>query len=305
MQNIIICLLTRTHITACLFFGSAMFTWTNLLVVVVELDGQENEALDLVPLVTNIVLEEHYLIVGVVVVVDPGVIPINSRGEKQRMHLRDGFLADQLDPIYVAYNMWWGGGREKGRGTSGWWWGGGGYSVQNGRQCKAGRGESGVRERPMAVRLLCHVERLTYSDQRWRGLRQYWPSPSRNQRWLWMCAGFQSSKVHKKGCESCCAVREMVIGAGGKCLERWQLAYGVWRSQPSRDSWKGASYRRWTCFQPSLRREKWCQRSNSDSLWSWLISWVADAGVGWGECERRKLELWTAGSWNCQSGVHQ
>ncbi|XP_029658229.1 disco-interacting protein 2 homolog C isoform X8 [Octopus sinensis] len=83
----------------------AVFTWTNLLVVVVELDGNENEALDLVPLVTNVVLEEHYLIVGVVVVVDPGVIPINSRGEKQRMHLRDGFLADQLDPIYVAYNM--------------------------------------------------------------------------------------------------------------------------------------------------------------------------------------------------------
>ena len=32
----------------------------------------------------------------------------NFRGEKQRMHLRDGFLADQLDPIYVAYNMWTG-----------------------------------------------------------------------------------------------------------------------------------------------------------------------------------------------------
>ena len=86
-------------------FHSAVFTWTNLLVVVVELDGHENEALDLVPLVTNVVLEDHYLIVGVVVVVDPGVIPINSRGEKQRMHLRDGFLTDQLDPIYVAYNM--------------------------------------------------------------------------------------------------------------------------------------------------------------------------------------------------------
>ncbi|XP_060786412.1 disco-interacting protein 2 homolog A isoform X2 [Neoarius graeffei] len=83
----------------------AVFTWTNLLVVVVELEGLEQEALDLVPLITNVVLEEHYLIVGVVVVVDPGVIPINSRGEKQRMHLRDGFLADQLDPIYVAYNM--------------------------------------------------------------------------------------------------------------------------------------------------------------------------------------------------------
>ncbi|XP_073975306.1 disco-interacting protein 2 isoform X5 [Rhodnius prolixus] len=83
----------------------AVFTWTNLLVVVVELDGNESEALDLVPLVTTAVLEEHHLIVGVAVVVDPGVVPINSRGEKQRMHLRDGFLADQLDPIYVAYNM--------------------------------------------------------------------------------------------------------------------------------------------------------------------------------------------------------
>lgn len=74
--------------------------------VVVELDGLEQDALDLVALVTNVVLEEHHLVVGVVVIVDPGVIPINSRGEKQRMHLRDGFLADQLDPIYVAYNMW-------------------------------------------------------------------------------------------------------------------------------------------------------------------------------------------------------
>ncbi|XP_067935039.1 disco-interacting protein 2 homolog C-like isoform X2 [Watersipora subatra] len=83
----------------------AVFTWTNLLVVVVELDGHENEALDVIPLVTNAILEESHLIVGVVVIVDPGVIPINSRGEKQRMHLRDGFIGDHLDPIYVAYNM--------------------------------------------------------------------------------------------------------------------------------------------------------------------------------------------------------
>ena len=88
-----------------LIFRSAVFTWTNLLVVVVELDADESEALDVVPLVTSSVLNEQQLIVGVVVVVDPGVVPINSRGEKQRMHLRDGFLADQLDPIYVAYNM--------------------------------------------------------------------------------------------------------------------------------------------------------------------------------------------------------
>lgn len=86
-------------------FTSAVFTWDNLLVATVEFDGNESEALDLVPLLTNIILEEHQIIVGVIVVLDPGVIPINSRGEKQRMHLRDGFLADQLDPIYVAYNM--------------------------------------------------------------------------------------------------------------------------------------------------------------------------------------------------------
>ncbi|XP_057361619.1 disco-interacting protein 2 homolog A isoform X3 [Manis pentadactyla] len=93
---------TRAHrsIAEC-----AVFTWANLLVVVVELAGLEQDALDLVALVTSVVLEEHHLVVGVVVIVDSGVIPINSRGEKQRMHLRDGFLADQLDPIYVAYNM--------------------------------------------------------------------------------------------------------------------------------------------------------------------------------------------------------
>uniref|UniRef100_A0A6Q2XIM1 DMAP1-binding domain-containing protein n=1 Tax=Esox lucius TaxID=8010 RepID=A0A6Q2XIM1_ESOLU len=92
----------RTHKS---IMECAVFPWTNLLVVVVELEGSEQEALDLVPMVTKAVLEEHYLIVGVVVVTDIGVIPINSRGEKQRMHLRDGFLQDQLDPIYVAYNM--------------------------------------------------------------------------------------------------------------------------------------------------------------------------------------------------------
>uniref|UniRef100_F1KPQ1 Disco-interacting protein 2 C n=1 Tax=Ascaris suum TaxID=6253 RepID=F1KPQ1_ASCSU len=83
----------------------AVFTWTHLLVVVAETEGSEMEALDLIPAITSAVLEEHHLIVGVVVIVDPGTVPINSRGEKQRMHLRDAFLHDQLDPIYVAYNM--------------------------------------------------------------------------------------------------------------------------------------------------------------------------------------------------------
>jgi hypothetical protein len=88
-----------------LFKISACFTWTNLLVVVVEYDGLEQHSLDLVPLITSAILEEHYVIVGVLVIVDPGIVPVNSRGEKQRMHLRDGFVSDQLDPIFVAYNM--------------------------------------------------------------------------------------------------------------------------------------------------------------------------------------------------------
>ena len=94
-----------SHLPCFVFYDSAVFTWTTLLVVVVELDADEKEALDVVPLVTNIVLEDHQLIVGVVVVVDPAVIPLNSRGEKQRMHLRDSFLEDKLDPIYVAYHL--------------------------------------------------------------------------------------------------------------------------------------------------------------------------------------------------------
>uniref|UniRef100_A0AAF5D690 DMAP1-binding domain-containing protein n=1 Tax=Strongyloides stercoralis TaxID=6248 RepID=A0AAF5D690_STRER len=84
---------------------SAAFTWTNRLVIVAEVEGDEAEALDLVPAITSSILEEHHLIVGVVVLIDPGMIPINTRGEKQRMHLRDSFLREELDPIYIAYNM--------------------------------------------------------------------------------------------------------------------------------------------------------------------------------------------------------
>ena len=74
----------------------AVFTWTNLLVVVVELDGNESEALDLVPLVTNTVLEEHQLIVGVVVVVDPG-----EYFSEYLMFLSFGFIifSDSFCPI--------------------------------------------------------------------------------------------------------------------------------------------------------------------------------------------------------------
>ena len=84
---------------------SAVFTSNKLLVVVSEMYGDEREALDIVPVITTALLEEHQLVTGIIVVVDPGTIPINSRGEKQHVHLRDSFLADEVDPIYVAYNL--------------------------------------------------------------------------------------------------------------------------------------------------------------------------------------------------------
>lgn len=70
-----------------------------------ELLGEESEAMDLVHPITAHVLAEHQLIVGVVVVTDPGTVPVNSCGEKQRILLRDSFVNDKLDPIYVSYNM--------------------------------------------------------------------------------------------------------------------------------------------------------------------------------------------------------
>ncbi|KAH9283284.1 Disco-interacting protein 2 -like protein C [Echinococcus granulosus] len=83
----------------------AVFTWSDLLVVVVELLGEESEALDLVHPITASVLREHQLIVGVVVVVDRDTVRVDFYGEKQRILLRDNFVNDELDPIYVSYNM--------------------------------------------------------------------------------------------------------------------------------------------------------------------------------------------------------
>jgi len=88
-----------------LFPNSASFLWTNLLVIAAETTSPESDALDLIPSITSALLEEQHLIAGIVVLLDPGTIPINSRGEKQRAHLRELFMRDQLDPIYVAYNL--------------------------------------------------------------------------------------------------------------------------------------------------------------------------------------------------------
>ncbi|KAI6647487.1 Disco-interacting protein 2 A [Oopsacas minuta] len=84
---------------------SAVFEGDHLLVVVAELESEDKDPLSVVPRITTALVEEHYVIPGVVVIVDPKTIPINSRGEIQRLHLKDSFLSDQLDPIYIAYNL--------------------------------------------------------------------------------------------------------------------------------------------------------------------------------------------------------
>ncbi|CAI5437505.1 unnamed protein product [Caenorhabditis angaria] len=84
---------------------SAVFTWNHLVVIAAECSGTETEALDLVPAITSAVLEEHHLIVGVVVIVDPGSIRHGPNGEKLRSTIRNLFLDEKLNPIYVAYNM--------------------------------------------------------------------------------------------------------------------------------------------------------------------------------------------------------
>ena len=58
-----------------------------------------------VPIVSVYVVPMPFLIIYVRFLLAPGTIPVNSRGEKQRVHLRDSFLADEVDPIYVAYNL--------------------------------------------------------------------------------------------------------------------------------------------------------------------------------------------------------
>lgn len=41
--------------------------------VVAEMRGDERDALDMVPVITTALLEEHQLVTGIVVIVDPGV----------------------------------------------------------------------------------------------------------------------------------------------------------------------------------------------------------------------------------------
>lgn len=96
----------RACLVECAVF-SCCISGADVLCAVVEWEDREghSDGLDLLPLVTSLLLEEHQLVLGVLIIVDPGTIPFNSRGHKQRNHLREQFLADKLDALYIAYNL--------------------------------------------------------------------------------------------------------------------------------------------------------------------------------------------------------
>ena len=50
-------------------------------------------------------LNELEIPLGIFVVLDPGTIPTDSAGGKQRKLLCDLFVENALDPIFVTYNM--------------------------------------------------------------------------------------------------------------------------------------------------------------------------------------------------------
>ncbi|KAL7672937.1 hypothetical protein ACOME3_007813 [Neoechinorhynchus agilis] len=84
----------------------ACFAWAKLVVVAAEWTGNESDALDIVPVATTAIANQHKIIVGVVVIVDPGTIPVsNSDGKIRRSDLKNAFLSDNLNPMYVVYNM--------------------------------------------------------------------------------------------------------------------------------------------------------------------------------------------------------
>ena len=72
--------------------------------MVVEVQ-EPSEIMNILPLVTNTVLTDHGIIAHVIAFVQPGTIPKNARGQKQRIRLRDGFMRNAFQPFHVAYNV--------------------------------------------------------------------------------------------------------------------------------------------------------------------------------------------------------
>ena len=73
-------------------------------VCVIEIE-EGSDLLSLVPIVTNAVLEEHHVVLHVIVFSAPKSIPRNSRSQKLRIVVMNRFLKGQFDAHYVAYNV--------------------------------------------------------------------------------------------------------------------------------------------------------------------------------------------------------
>eukprot|EP00051_Salpingoeca_urceolata_P020037 m.297493 g.297493 ORF g.297493 m.297493 type:complete len:1412 (-) comp19528_c0_seq10:93-4328(-) len=80
--------------------GTSVFSFRELCVVVAELEDV-SDGLDLAPLITVALLNEHAVIADVILFFNPGEIPVDPKGSKERLRLRDAFAAGVLRPSNV------------------------------------------------------------------------------------------------------------------------------------------------------------------------------------------------------------
>ena len=77
--------------------GSAAFMLQGMLTVVIEASDVDVTS-KVIPAVVSGVLDVHQVIVQIVMLVDVGLVPVNVRGDKDRLRLRDSLDNGSLAP---------------------------------------------------------------------------------------------------------------------------------------------------------------------------------------------------------------
>ncbi|MBX3649647.1 MAG: hypothetical protein KF766_18460, partial [Rhodocyclaceae bacterium] len=92
--------------------GAAVFQVGDVLACVVEVAGVRagglfdfGDLLNMVPSITNAVLNEHAVVLHVIALVPAGTLPRNRRGQKERMIIRASFEQSAIKTLHVAYNV--------------------------------------------------------------------------------------------------------------------------------------------------------------------------------------------------------
>jgi hypothetical protein len=83
--------------------GSIVFSFDDLLVAVIEL-AADVDALAVAPVVTCALLNEHNVVVHILVFLLHGELPFDRNGTKQRMRLREAFVRGEMSPRQVVFN---------------------------------------------------------------------------------------------------------------------------------------------------------------------------------------------------------